>query len=219
MPDNFDKIVGLIRDENGELTQFVVENEDHSISHVALPVPEAPEPPAEIPYGAFIDRSSYDPATVFGISQNIVIDMHSEDHAPDDGLGVTWNASTKRFEYTIPGFYAVRWQIQLDADADAEDALYLFGFQSGGLPNWDEWSSTPETLAAVASADGGITVRRTQAEMVAGLDCNGAFAFALSQASIDAGGGKWVMPAFGGRTAAGSNPQTSWSEIRIARAG
>lgn len=38
MPDNFDKVVGLIRDENGELTQFVVENEDHSISHVSLPV-------------------------------------------------------------------------------------------------------------------------------------------------------------------------------------
>ncbi len=41
MSEDFDKILGIERDENGVVTKLVLENEDHSISRVSPPMPDS----------------------------------------------------------------------------------------------------------------------------------------------------------------------------------
>ncbi len=57
---DFDKVVGVIRDESGAITKFVVENEDHSLSELDGPVPESPTtlPIVDQAYKAYTDAGA-----------------------------------------------------------------------------------------------------------------------------------------------------------------
>lgn len=74
---------------------------------------------SSVPHGAYVARSTATPQAC-APSSTTRINFDIEDHAPDAGLGIVWNAGLKRF--ALPGgLYSVLWTMTIAAAPGATD--------------------------------------------------------------------------------------------------
>ncbi len=107
MPEDFDKVVGVRRDEDGNITKLVVENEDHSVQDVSI---------KPVGVGEFLYLTRGNSPTV-GDDPG---DYGSDNRIPWSGL----NESSVNVEDVI------RWSIDNPTEIELESGVYMFNADS-----------------------------------------------------------------------------------------
>ncbi len=125
MPEDFDKVIGLIRDEAGELTKFVIENEDHTVREVALPSPTGIGDMLYVYDNVGISVApvaSDTPTRIFDNPDDGAVFGH------DGGTSMEWHADTGEVELLVDGLFDGYGSVSWSPAADSSPSCMYMQF-------------------------------------------------------------------------------------------